>query len=126
MQRPGPSLGSPAAVGPEPGPVFCFVGTVKLTPSKEPYPAGSILGQLDTSVGVSVPLLQSSSALFGTSTLASVDRQLATVCGNLLFRGGRLALDVAYVSPGANAKTPGVSPLALVVLALLGLLPASG
>jgi hypothetical protein len=126
MQRPGPNLGSPADVGPEPGPVFCFVGTVNLIPLVPPPQPGAILGQLTTSVGVGVPLIQTSSSLFGHGTLASVDRQLATVCGNLLFRDGRLAVDVAFVSPGVSTTTPGLSSLALVVLSLLGLLPAAG
>ncbi|MDB4893808.1 MAG: hypothetical protein JWN15_70 [Firmicutes bacterium] len=126
MQGPGPSLGSPAVVGPQRGPVFCFVGTVHLLDLLQTTRPGSVIGHLNTAIGVAVPLVQSSPAPLGSGTLATLDRQLATVCGNLLFLDERLAVDVAYVSPGTRAATPGVSPLALVAMALLGLLPAVG
>lgn len=104
-------------------PVYCFVGVVKLTrlaPGTEPEP---LVGQLHTSVGVGVPLVQSVPIRFGKNPLAAVDQQVATCCGYLLFHNGQLALDVAYANPGVHTTTPGVSPLALTVLALLGLLP---
>lgn len=126
MQGPGPSLGSPTVVGPQRGPVFCFVGIVQLVDLLQTTKPGSVIGHLNTAVGVAVPLVQSSPAPLGSGTLAAVDRQVATVCGNLLFLDERLAVDVAYVSPGTRAATPGISPLALVTLALLGLLPAAG
>lgn len=121
MEGPGPSLRSPTVVGPERGPILCFVGRVSLAPSASP-----LVGQLVTDVGVAVPLVQSAPVTFGASSLASVSQQTATVCGSLVFHNGALAVDVAYVSPGTSATTPGVSPLALVMLALLGLLPAAG
>lgn len=126
MQGPGPSLRSPTVVGPQRGPVLCFVGTVNLFDLIQPPAPGSIVGQLNTAVGVAVPLVQSSPGIFSGQSLSSVDRSTATVCGILLFKDGQLALDVVFVSPGTNATTPGVSPLALVVLALLGLFPVSG
>lgn len=123
-QMQGPLLRSPTLVGPVSGPIFCFVGTVVLFQFIQPPAPGSVIGQLNTPVGVAVPLVQSSPTPFGTPLLSAVDRQRATLCGPLTFRDGRLALDVRFVSPGVSATTPGVSPLALVVLALLGLLPA--
>jgi hypothetical protein len=126
MQGPGPSLGSPTVVGPQRGPLLCFVGTVNLfDPAQTPGPS-CVIGQLKTSVGAGMPLVQTSPAPFGTTTLGAVDQQLATVCGNLVFQDERLAVDVAYVSPGTSTATPGVSSLALVMLSLLGLLPVSG
>ncbi len=126
MQGPGPSLQSPAVVGPQRGPVLCFVGTVNLFEFTQPPLPGSVIGELVTSVGVAVPLTQSSPSTFGGHTLASVNRTTATLCGPLVFQNGQLALDIVFVSPGTSASTPGVSPLALLVLSLLGLLPAAG
>jgi hypothetical protein len=124
MQGPGPSLSSPTIVGENRGPILCFVGTVNLKSTKQ-APPGSMLGQLVTSIGVAVPLMQSTPTTFGTHSLSSVDRMRATVCGTLLFQEGRLAVDVCYVSPGTSTTTPGVSPLALIALSLLGLLPVA-
>jgi hypothetical protein len=126
MQVPGPSLGSPTLVGPRSGQVFCFTGTVNLFQFIQAPPPGAVLGQLNTPVGVAVPLVQSIPSGFGTTTLGAVDQQSATVCGTLLFQEGRLALDILFISPGVSKTTPGVSPLALLVLALLGLLPVVG
>lgn len=123
MQSPGPSLGSPAVVGQRSEPVYCFVGVVKLTRSAPGTESGPLAGQLHTSVGVGVPLVQSVPIRFGNNPLTAVDQQVATCCGHLLFHDGRLALDVAFASPGVHTTTPGVSPLALTALALLGLLP---
>lgn len=109
---------------PQSGPIYCFVGTVNLTRFDQHPPLGSVIGHLRTPVGVGVPFVQTNALSLGPSSLASVDQKVATLCGNLVFRDGLLALDVAYVSPGVHATTPGVSPLALTVLSLLGLLPA--
>ncbi len=92
-------------------------------PFDQTPPPGAVVARLDTPMGVRVPLVQVTPAPFGHAKLTDVNQQVATVCGHLLFHDGRLALDVTYVSPGANTITPGVSSLALVVLALLGLLP---
>lgn len=122
MRSPGPSLPSPTVGGPQRGPVFCFVGTVSLFQPVQSLPPGSVVGLLKTALGVGVPLLQTTPS-FGGHTLASVDQKTATLCGALVFQNGQLALEVAFVSPGESASAPGISPLALVVLALLGLLP---
>lgn len=124
-QGPGPSLRSPTSVGPQRGPVFCFTGTVELKERAPAPQAGRIVGQLVTGVGVAVPLIQPAPA-FSTTQLSNVNKELATVCGAIVLQDGHLAVEVAFVSPGVSTLTPGVSPLALTVLALLGLLPVSG
>lgn len=123
MHGPGPSLDAPSVGGPQRGPVYCFVGTVQLFAAPESPMPGGLIGQLATPVGVGVPLVQTATAPMGPDTLLSVDHQVATLCGSLLFHDDHLALDVAYVCLGKNSVAPGVSPPALTVLALLGLLP---
>lgn len=121
MQRPGPGQGVPAVAGQQHGPFFCFTGTLNLLPA----PKGAVLGQLVTTVGVGVPLVQSAPLAPGIPPLVTLNHQVATVGGRLCFYDELLALDVLYVSPGVNTRTPGVSPLALLHLSLLGLLPTA-
>lgn len=126
MQGQTPGIRSQTTSGQERGPLFCVVGNVRLLAFTQTPVPGTIIGQVDTAVGVGVPLVQTVSTPPGGTTLTTVDKQTATVCGALLFKNGQLALDVAFVSPGSGALTPGMSPLALMVLSLMGLLPVSG
>jgi hypothetical protein len=107
-----------------PRPVYCFTGTVLLVPDAAPV-AGALVGHLHTPIGVAVPLIQAPSSI-GPVAVTAVNGQNVTICGSFLLQDGYLVLEATLVQPGENATTPGVSPLALLVLALLGLLPVAG
>lgn len=77
----------------------CLFGSVTLFQFIQAPPPGSVIGTLTTLSGRSIPLVQTSPTTGGV-TLASVDRQLAIVCGNLTAVQGQIALDVRFVSPG--------------------------
>lgn len=109
---------SPAIVGPS-GPNFvCVTGTVNLFQFIRPPSPGDVIGTLLTGAGA-VSLIQTQPVPLAGVSLAQVDRQLATVCGNLVFVGGQAVLDVRFVSPGISPITPGISPLLLSLLLLL-------
>lgn len=107
----GPAaLPSPAIVGPA-GPGFvCLTGVVTLFQFIRPPEPGSIIGTLTTLDGRQVAIVQTQPALASGVTLGAADRQLATVCGNLVFAQGQLALDVRFVAPGVSPFTPGGLP----------------
>jgi hypothetical protein len=109
-----------SAVSAERGPFFCVEGQLHLQP---PGRIDPVIGHVYTEVGVAVPLVQTLPRLFGSSTLHEASAEPVTVCGRLLFFDGRFALDVLCVSAGEEMAAPGVSPPALVTLAMLGLLP---
>lgn len=109
-----------SALSAERGPFFCVEGFLRLSP---PGRIDPVVGQVHTTVGVAVPLVQTLTHLFGPTRLEPSGTDPVTVCGRLLFHDGHLALDVLCVSPGGEMGTPGVSSPALVTLAMLGLLP---
>jgi hypothetical protein len=113
------SLPSPTIVGPAGANFVCLVGFVNLFQFIQPPPPGSVVGTLATSVST-IPLVQTNPTVTGGAPLASVDRQLATLCGDLSLVQGQLALDVRSVSPGFSPITPGLNPLLLLLLLLLG------
>lgn len=106
----------PPTMGGTPGFNFvCLTGTVNLFQFFAPPPPGSVIGRLLTASGP-VPLVQSAPALSGGPPLATVDRQVATVCGNLTVIGNQVALDVRFVLPGGGHAFPGINPLLLFLL----------
>lgn len=109
-----------SALSTERGPFFCVEGYLRLNP---PGRIDPVVGHVHTSVGVSVPLVQTLPRLFGQNRLEPTGADPVTVCGRFLFHDGHLALDVLCVCPGGEMGTPGASPPALVTLAMLGLLP---
>lgn len=80
----------------------CFTGCVILFQFIQPPPPGSILGTLTSFTGCSLPLVQTHPTPHGEIPLAAVDRQFATLCGDLVLVHGRVALDVKCVFPGPH------------------------
>jgi hypothetical protein len=101
------SLPSPTTVGPFGQRFVCLTGVVNLFQFFAPPQPGSVIGELNTLFGFAIPLVQSRPTPAGTTTLSSVDRQFATLCGNLVLSGNRLALDVRAVIPRFGFTTPG-------------------
>lgn len=105
-----PFLPSPTIVGPA-GPNFvCLTGRVNLFQFIQAPSPGSVIGELSVAFGGSIPLIQTRPTPFGGLSLAAVDRQFATVCGNLTFVGGQVVLDVRFVSAGVSPFFPGFFP----------------
>lgn len=109
------SLPSPTIVGPAGAKFVCLVGFVNLYQFIQPPSPGSVIGTLTTSV-ITIPLVQTNPAATGGVPLASVDRQSATLCGDLRLVQGQPALDVRFASPGFSPTTPGLNPLLLLHL----------
>nr|PZN43346.1 MAG: hypothetical protein DIU70_03920 [Bacillota bacterium] len=80
----------------------CLTGCVILFQFIQPPPPGSIIGTLTGFNGCSLPLVQSHPTPHGEIPLAAVDRQFATLCGDLVLVHGRTALDVKCVLPAPH------------------------
>lgn len=94
-----PALSAPIIVGSAGPGLICATGIVTLFQFIQPPQPGSVIGVLTTLQGLHVPLVLASTPA-GGATLASVDRSLATVCGNLVLVGGQVALAVRFVTAG--------------------------
>ncbi|MGE5592045.1 MAG: hypothetical protein ACM3ZA_15730 [Bacillota bacterium] len=102
----------------------CVTGFVNLFRFIVAPAPGSIIGEVKPLGGAPIPIVQTTQTPLGGISLASVDRQLATLCGVLTIAGGQLALNVLLVNPGAASPTGTPLSLNALLLALLLGLPA--
>lgn len=103
---------SPTIVGPAGAQFICLVGSVNLFQFIVPPQPGTVIGTLHTGL-ISINLVQSNPAAASGVPLASVDRQVATLCGDLRLAQGQPTLDVRFAAAGFSPTTPGLHPLQL-------------
>jgi hypothetical protein len=104
----------------------CVSGVVTLFQFIQPPAPGSIIGQIQTLFGATIPLIQTQPTPPGGTPLSSVDRQFATLCGVLTTRGNQFVLDVRVVIPSRPVPTPFPFDNRLLLLLLLSLLGGRG
>ena len=79
-----------------------------------------IVATVTTFTGQVIPLIQTVPTPPGGTTLASVNGQVATVCGVLTTVRGQVVLDVRLVNPFFPIPTPfNINPLLLLLLLIL-------
>ncbi|MHB9146558.1 MAG: hypothetical protein ACYC5Y_14665 [Symbiobacteriia bacterium] len=83
----------------------CVTGFVYLYRFFATPAPGSVIGQITTSFGAAVPLIQTEANPLGGISLSAVDGSYATVCGLPSTVGGQYVLDVRVVNPGAPSPT---------------------
>lgn len=101
----------------------CVTGLVNLFRFIVAPTPGSIIGEVTPLGGAAIPIVQTTQTPLGGISLASVDRQFATLCGVLTIAGGQIALNVLLVNPGAPSPTGTPFGLNALLLALLLGLP---
>lgn len=106
----------------------CVTGFVNLFQFISPPRPGTIIGQVSTISGGTIPLIQTQPTPLGGIPLSSVDGQFATLCGTFVRVGQQTALDVRIVNPGAPSPTGTPQPIdtRLLILLLLILLLLTG
>lgn len=100
----------------------CRSGLVNLFRFIQAPPPGSIIGTVTTRTGEQIPLVQTQPTPLGGISLASVDGQVANLCGVFVRVSGQTALDVRVVNPGVPSPTGTPTPVNLRELLILLLL----
>lgn len=121
------SLSNLAGLGLGTQPLRCFTGVVNIRffgGIGGILPGGGITATLTTFNGQVIPLIQTVPTPPGGTTLASVNGQVATVCGVFTTFQGQVVLDVRIVNPGT--PTPPPINLNQILLLLLLFLILSG
>ena len=98
-------LGSPTIVSGGLSGLTCVSGQVRLFQFFTTPTPGSVIGQLTTFTGQTIPLVQTGVTPLGGIALSSVNNQFATLCGVFTQRGGQTVFDVRVVNPGAPSPT---------------------
>lgn len=93
------TLPSPTVVGPAGANFVCLTGVPILFRFIRAPEPGSVIGSLITLFGGSIQLVQTQPALTSGPSLAAVENNVVTLCGNLRQVGGQLVLDVRSVIP---------------------------
>lgn len=100
----------------------CVSGTVTVFNFIVQPAPGTVIGQIQPTVGAAIPLIQTQPTPLGGTSLASVSGRFATVCGRFTTVGGRTVLDVVVVNPGAPSPTGTPIPNQFLNLLLILLL----
>lgn len=97
----------------------CISGFVNLFRFITQPSPGTVIGQLQTTTGGTIPLIQTSAS---SPSLASVDGQFATLCGRFVASANRTVFDVRVVIPSAQPQPQPVNTQLLLLLLILLLL----